>query len=96
LAQKRYEQELKEYQEKLARIEKEKNRQEGEAIMRFGLALMDGKSAHFSENLANAGRASLGLLPTQPVRPRFESFIITTPRGRITHCGVTGNLVQCF
>lgn len=96
LAQKRYEQELREYQEKLALIEKEKNRREGEAMMRFGLALLGGTSPHFSENVANAGRASLGLPPIQPVRPSMDHFFIRTPGGQMTNCHITGNLVQCF
>ena len=96
LAQKRYEQELREYEERLAAIEKEKNRRQGDAMMRFGLALMGGTSPYFSENLANASRATLGLPPIQPERPSMNNFFIRSPNGNMTNCHVSGNLVQCF
>jgi hypothetical protein len=95
LAQRRYEQELRAYQERAAAYEKEKSRQEGDALIRFGLALMGGNSPHLSENLANAGRASLGLPPVQPLQPRFDNFMIRSPGGAVTSCFVTGNVIQC-
>ncbi len=96
LAQRQYESEVRQYQEQLARYEKEKERQKGEAMMKFGLALMGGSSPYFSENLANAGRASLGLPPTAPTAPRIQNFTITTPGGRVTTCSVIGNNYNCF
>jgi hypothetical protein len=96
LAKQQYEQELRVYEERLAAYEKEKKRRQGDAMMKFGLALMGGTSPHFSENLANAGRASLGYPPVQPAIPRFDNFMITTPSGQITNCNVSGNLIHCF
>jgi len=96
LAQRKYEMELRQYQEQIARYEKEKERREGEAMMRFGLSLLGGTSPYFSENLANAGRASLGLPPAPPVAPQIQNFNITSPGGRMTNCSVVGNNINCY
>lgn len=96
LAQEKYEMELRQYEEQVARYEKEKKRREGDAMMRFGLSLLGGTSPYFSENLANAGRASLGLPPSPPVAPQIQNFSITSPGGRMTNCSVVGNNINCF
>lgn len=95
-AQRQYELELRRYQEQVARYEKEKERQKSDAFVRFGSALLGGSSPHFSENFANAGRASLGLPPAAPVAPPIQNFNITGPSGRMTSCSVVGNNINCF
>jgi hypothetical protein len=95
LTQRQYEHEMRAYQERVAAYEKEKERQKGEALMKFGLSLMGGSSPYLSENLANASRASLGMPPIQPVQPRLDSFMIRSPGGAVTSCFVTGNVIQC-
>jgi hypothetical protein len=96
LAQRQYEAELRQYEEQVARYEKEKERQKSDAFIRFGAALLGGSSPHFSENFANAGRASLGLPPSAPTAPSIQNFNITGPSGRMTSCSVVGNNINCF
>jgi hypothetical protein len=96
LATRQYEQERKEYEARLAAYENEKKRRQGDAMMRFGLALMGGNSPYASENLANAGRAALGMPPTLPPRPQIQNFTINAPDGRMTNCSVMGNNINCF
>lgn len=91
-----YELDLRKYQEQVARYEKEKQRQKDDALLRFGLSLIGGTSPHFSENLANAGRASIGLPPIAPSSPQIQNFTIMTPSGRLTNCTVMGNSINCF
>ncbi len=96
LKQASYALQLKQYEEEKARYEKEKQRQQDDAMLRFGLSLMGGTSPHFSENLANAGRASMGLPPIAPSQPQIQNFTITTPYGRTTNCSVVNNFIKCF
>jgi len=84
------------YQERLAAFEKEKQRRQGMAMLQFGSALASGTSPYFSENLGNAGRATLGIAPAPPTRPQIQNFTITGPNGRMTNCNVIGNAVNCF
>jgi TPR repeat protein len=99
LAKLRYEQELARYEQQKNDLERERDRarerRQGEAMLKFGLALMGGTSPHFSENLANAGRQSLGLPPIAPNRPTFQNFTITGPDRRISNCNVFGNNITC-
>lgn len=95
IEQKRYQEEQRRYEAQVAELEKERERQNGAAMMRFGLALMGGTSPHLSENLANAGRQSLGLPPIAPNRPTFQNFTITGPDRRISNCNVFGNNITC-
>lgn len=94
--QKRYQEEQRRYEAQVAEYEKERERQKGAALMRFGLALMGGTSPHASENFANAGRQSLGLPPVAPSRPTFQNFTITGPDRRMTNCNVFGNTITCY
>lgn len=94
--QRRYQAEQKQYEAKLAEYEREKERQRGLALMRFGAALAGGTSPYFSENVANAGRASLGMPPVAPTRPQIQNFTITRPGAPMTTCSVIGNNVNCF
>jgi hypothetical protein len=96
LAQKRYEQEIRDYNVRIAEYEQAKRRQQSDAMVRFGLSLMGGTSPHASENFANAGRASLGLPPVRPAAPQTHSFIITNTEGQISNCSIVGNLINCF
>ena len=90
-----YEAELQRYQEQAAAYEREKERQKGLAMMKFGLALMGGQSPNASENLANAGRSVLGMPPIAPTAPTFQTFTITGLTGRMVNCNVFGNNVNC-
>jgi hypothetical protein len=93
--QRRYQEELRRYEAQVAELEKERERRKGEAMLRFGLALMGGTSPNASENFANAGRQSLGLPPVAPSRPTFQNFTITGPDRRTTNCNVFGNNITC-
>jgi multidrug efflux pump subunit AcrA (membrane-fusion protein) len=93
--QRRYQEEQQRYEAQVAEYEKERERQRGAALMRFGLAFMGGTSPHASENFANAGRQSLGLPPVAPSRPTFQNFTITGPDRRMTNCNVFGNNITC-
>jgi hypothetical protein len=93
--QRRYQEEQRRYEAQVAEYEKERERQKGAALMRFGLALMGGTSPHASENFANAGRQSLGLPPVAPSRPTIQNFTITGPDRRMTNCNVFGNNITC-
>jgi hypothetical protein len=94
--QQRYQEEQRRYEAQVAEYEKEKERQKGLALMRFGAALAGGTSSSFAENFGNAGRQSLGLAPTPPTRPQIQNFTITNPAGRMTNCTVIRNNIDCF
>lgn len=93
-----YEQQQREYQERLAEYKRERERRQGEALLRFGAALAGGTSSNFSENFGNAGRASLGMEPQPPrmAPPQQQTFTIRTPDGRMTNCTYIGNNINCF
>jgi hypothetical protein len=94
--QQRYQEERRRYDAKVAELERQKEKQKGDAMIKFGLALMGGTSPNASENLANAGRQSLGMAPIPPASPSFQNFTITGPSGRITNCTALGNMINCF
>jgi hypothetical protein len=93
----RYQEEQRRYDAQVAEYERQKEKQKGEALMRFGLALMGGSSPYASENFANAARQSLGMAPTPPTRPQIQNFTITNPvANRVTNCTMVGNNISCF
>jgi hypothetical protein len=94
--QRRYEAEQAQYQARMIEFEKEKDRQRGLALLRFSSALASGTSPYLSENLGNAGRASLGIAPVAPTRPQIQNFSITGPSGRMTNCTAINNNINCF
>ena len=97
IEQQRYQEEQRRYEAQVAEYEREKERQKGLALLRFGAALAGGTSPYFSENLANAGRQSLGLAPAPPTRPQIQNFTITNPAAnRVTNCTMVGNNINCF
>jgi hypothetical protein len=96
LAKRRYDEEVAQYEQQRIAIERERERQKGEALLRFGLALMGGTSPSAAQNFANAGRQMLGMPPVEPPRPKFESFTITNPGGRMVNCTAVGNVINCF
>jgi len=96
LEQQRYEEERRRYEAKVAEYEKERERQKGLALLKFGAALARGTSPYFSENFGNAGLQSLGLAPIAPSKPQIQNFTITNPTGRITNCTAVGNSINCF
>lgn len=96
IEQQRYQEEQRRYEAQVAEYEREKERQKGLALLRFGAALAGGTSPYFSENLGNAGRQSLGLAPIAPTRPQIQNFTITNPAGRMTNCTAVGNNINCF
>jgi len=99
MAKRQYDEELARYEQQKAELERERERarqrRQGEAMLKFGLALMGGTSPHASENFANAGRASLGLPPIAPNRPTFQNFTITGPDLKTTQCNVFGDKITC-
>ena len=96
IEQQRYQEEQRRYEAQVAEYAREKERQKGLALLRFGAALAGGTSPYFSENLANAGRQSLGIEPTPPTRPQIQNFTITNPAGRMTNCTMVGNNINCY
>lgn len=96
IEQQRYQEDQRRYEAQVAEYEREKERQKGLALLRFGAALASGTSPNFSENFANAGRQSLGLAPTPPNRPQIQNFTITNPAGRMTNCTMMGNNINCY
>ncbi len=83
--------EQKRYQEQVAAAKKEKERQQGLALMRFGAALAGSTSPTFAGGIADANRA-MGWAPPEP--PKLQSFMIQGPRGTTT-CMVIGNMYNC-
>jgi hypothetical protein len=96
--QQEYEERQRDYQERLAEYKKERERRQGDALMRFGAALAGGTSPNAIENFGNAGRASLGIAPQAPqmAAPQQRTFTITNPNGRMTTCNYMGNNINCF
>lgn len=94
--QRRYLIEQQRYDAQVAALERQKEKQRADGLIRFGLALMGGTSPHASENFANAGRQSLGLAPIPPTRPQIQNFTITNPGRQTTNCTVIGNNINCF
>jgi hypothetical protein len=93
-----YEERQRDYQERLAEYKRERERRQGDALMRFGAALMGGTSPYASENFGNAGRQVLGVEPQPPRMPQSQpqQFTITSPNGRMTTCTYLGNNINCF
>jgi hypothetical protein len=96
--QRLYERQQREYQEHLVEYKRERERRQGEALLRFGAALAGGTSSNFSENFGNAGRASLGMEPQPPrmAPSQPQTFTIRTPDGRMTNCTYLGDNINCF
>ncbi len=83
--------EQRRYQEQVAAAKKEKERQQGLALMQFGAALAGSKSPTFAGGIADANRA-MGWAPPEP--PKLQPFMIQGPRGTMT-CMVIGNMYNC-
>jgi hypothetical protein len=93
--QRRYLVEQQRYDAQVAELERQKEKQRADGLIRFGLALMGGTSPHASENFANAGRQALGLAPAPPIRPQIQNFTITNPGRQTTNCTMIGNNINC-
>ena len=89
-----YEAEQQRYQEQVAAAEKEKARQKSDAQIRYGLALMQGRSPNFSDNVNSANQSMGWAPPSAPTPPQLQSFIIQSPKG-MTTCTVMGNMYNC-
>ena len=83
--------EQRRYQEQVAAVKKEKERQQGLALMQFGAALAGSSSPTFAGGIADANRA-MGWAPPEP--PKLQPFMIQGPRGTTT-CMVMGNMYSC-
>jgi hypothetical protein len=93
----KYSQQLAEYQERKAAYDEEVAIQKNLKLMQFGLNMAAGTSPYASENIGNAGRMSLGLPPLPPSQPQVQNFSITNLKsGQMTHCSATGNLINCY
>jgi len=101
--QRAYDEDMRRYEEQKVAYEKEverqKNLREANAwfnASKFFFALGSGTSPHFSENVANAGRAMSGLPPVPPTRPQMQNYSITLPGNRTMNCSAVNNLIRCF
>lgn len=93
-----YEEEKQRYERQLAAVKREKEREEGLALMRFGAALAGSTSPTFAGGLADANRAmgwGPAALPAPPTQPKLQQFMIQGPKG-VTTCTVFGNTYNCF
>ena len=86
-----YEQQLAIYNAQQEAIRRERNRQQGEALMRFGQGLMNSQSPTFAGGLADGLNALNGLPPASqpvppPALPAIQHFSIRTPQGNQVYC----------
>jgi len=95
LEKQRYQEEQRRYEARVAEVEREKERRKYEGLMKFGLALMGGKSPNFTDNLNSANQAMGWAPPTPPAPPAMRNFTIVGPKG-VTTCTITGNIYRCF
>jgi len=83
------------YDQQQAQFQKEKNRQQGLALLRYSAALAQGTSPYFSDNVANANAQVFGTAPVAP-RPLPETYTITLPNSRTMTCTSINNVMNCF
>ena len=87
-----YELEQQRYQERLATAKREKERQQGLALLNYAAALGSSTSPTLLGGVADANRA-MGWAPPEP--PKLQPFMIQGPKG-MTTCTVVGNMYNCF
>lgn len=87
--QEHYAREKEAYDERIAAIEKERERQRGLRQMEFGLRLMGGQSPVDAFTSIGTGR------PIAPSMPDPITQTITTPSGRVIHCTTMGSMTNC-
>ncbi|WP_439114968.1 hypothetical protein [Hydrogenophaga sp.] len=92
---KRYEAERRAYEQRLAQYEEQKKQADKQKLIKFGSALMGGKSSSFWENLNNANRELSGLPPQAPSQPQSRNFTIIRPSGGAVNCNVFGSIITC-
>lgn len=88
--QEKYEREQREYDRKLAAIEKEKERRRSAALLELGSRMMGGQSP--INALGSLGTGA----PIAPARPSPINQTITLPGGRMINCSTTGTITNCF
>jgi TPR repeat protein len=86
-----YEQQLAIYTAQQEAIRRERNRQQGEALMRFGQGIMNSQSPTFAGGIADGLNALNGLPPVSqplppPTLPAIQHFSIRTAEGNQVYC----------
>lgn len=86
----RYRAEQAAYEQRLAEIEKEKERQRGLRLLELGSRMMGGQRP--IDALGSLGSGA----PIAPSRPTPINQTITLPNGRMVNCTTMGTMTNCF
>jgi hypothetical protein len=87
--QKEYEEQKRQYDEQVAAIQKERDRQRSLKQLELGLRMMSGQP------IQDAVRETAGM-PPLPKPPGPANQTIIMPGGRIVNCHTTGTVTNCF
>jgi hypothetical protein len=87
--QRDYEEKKRQYDEQVAAIQKERDRQRGMKQLELGLRMMSGQP------IQDAVRETAGM-PPLPKPPGPVNQTIIMPGGRIVNCHTTGTVTNCF
>lgn len=88
--QQQYEREQAAYQEQMAAIQKERERQRAMKQLELGLRMMGGQSPVDAVNSVGTGA------PIAPRAPTPTNQTITLPNGRMINCSTFGTMTNCF
>ncbi len=88
--QQQYEREQAAYQEQMAAIQKERERQRAMKQLELGLRMMGGQSPVDAVNSVGTGA------PIAPRAPTPTNQTITLPNGRMVNCTTMGTMTNCF
>jgi hypothetical protein len=88
--QQQYERDLAEYQNKLAEIQKERDKQRALRQLELGLRMMAGQPP--IEAIGSVGTNT----PIAPQRPSSINQTITLPNGKMINCSTSGTITNCF
>ena len=91
-----YDADNRRYQEQVATIEKEKERQKNLKLLEFSARLMGTTSSNFGQSVGNAATGTMGMAPiSQPTPPAIQNFTIRGPSGGMMYCTYTNNFMNC-
>ena len=88
--QQQYEREQAAYQEQMAGIQKERERQRAMKQLELGLRIIGGQSPIDAVNSVGTGA------PIAPKAPMPTNQTITLPNGRMINCSTFGTVTNCF